>query len=202
MSQSQADQQPTESLTRCYLEFRVYDKQRFEIFKRFFAALQARTQRGNNSTTDETLATRVPVSPIAKTQEVSAVTASRGDSVQTSDFARPEQWLLVLRPQDVAYLGLPPHIEAINALKEWGDLSRRERRKRIKGHKTLQTLADFADMLKYWAEVEYELVSCEMVEADRGRIDFVSDHYPFEGKPALEELLLFFGFFSIVSDSC
>lgn len=196
-------QEPAQHLTHCYLEFRVYDKRRFEIFQRFFGALQAWTRSLNSaSNNDETIANRIPVSNIAKTQEVSAVTANRNNTLKKGDFDKPEQWLLSLRPQDMEYLQMPDHRASIVALQEWGDLSRRERRKKIKGHKDLQTLADFADMLRYWEEVEYELVKCEMIETDRGRIDFASDHYPFEGKVALEELLLFFGFFSIVSDSC
>lgn len=196
-------QQSSPHLTHCYLEFRVYDEQRFEIFQRFFGALQRsmRSVTGSMSA-DETVAGRVPVSNIAQTQEISAVTTNRDGLPKKSSFAKPEQWLLSLRPQDMAYLQMPDHRASITALQEWGDLSRRERRKKIKGHKELQTLADFADMLRYWDEAEYELVQCQMIESDRGRIDFVSDHYPFEGKAALEELLLFFGFFSIVSDSC
>ena len=63
-------------------------------------------------------------------------------------------------------------------------------------------LADFTDMLNRWQDVEYELVEIVQDEPDRARLSYSTFKYPFQGKEALEELLMFFGFLSILDDSC
>lgn len=187
----------------CFIEFRVMDKKRFDILVRFFEPLRNYTRNEGVSATSDTMANRFMAISPDDTQE--NVNVSQVDETkQRNNFAKTEEWLLAFRPADLEYLNMPPHKDAILALREWQGLSRRERRKILKqsDNNLLQVLADFVDMMRYWQSVEYELVTCEMHESDRGRITYSSFKYPFEGKPAIEELLLFFGFFSIINDSC
>lgn len=190
---------------QCYLDFRVNDPARFDVFMHFFTALRAWTQNYTMQTQEETHTSRATaaVSHTSETQESSKL--DEDTTAQRRHFGKPEEWLLALRPQDMEQLGLPPHAEAIQALREWRGLSRRERRKAIKisdNREALNVLADFADMLRYWPGIEFELVGCEMQGNDLARLHYVSFGFPFRGKEALEELLMFFGFFSIVHDSC
>lgn len=144
------------------------------------------------------------ISPFAETQEVLRFTA-KDDTQARRHFAKPAEWLLALRPQDLDFLGMPAHRDSIEAIRGWQGLSRRERRKAIKEHENrrqLRGLADFLDMLKYWQDVEYELVSLKQTDPDKARISYATFDYPFKGKAALEELLMFFGFLSILKDSC
>lgn len=190
----------------CFVEFRVMDKKRFEIMLRFFEPLRDYTHNSGSQSAniDDTTANRHMAMTADATQESRQVSAAMEETKQRNNFVKPEEWLLAFRPQDLEYMNLPKHKEAILALREWQGLSRRERRKILKQTKedSLQSLADFVDMMRYWQSVEYELVGCEMHESDRGRITYSTFKYPFEGKVAIEELLLFFGFFSIINDSC
>lgn len=189
----------------CSIAFRVFDDARYEIFLRFFAALQQWSQRPGREPTEsgDTTARRVPASPTADTQEATAITTEQVR--QRSAMGKPEQWLLTLRPQDLEALGMPSHADAIMALRTWSTISRRERRQEINlaaTHNQLQALADFADMLGYWQEAEIILTGCVREGRDLARISYASAGYPYHGKTALEEMLMFFGFFSIVDDSC
>jgi hypothetical protein len=130
---------------------------------------------------------------------------SSEDTRAHRNFAKPEEWLLALRPQDLKYLGMPSHRESIEAFRSWQGLSRRDKRKAIKADPNgdqLQILDDFGNMLGYWQKVEFELVTCERDESDRASLIYSTYDFPFEGKVALEELLMFFGFLSIINDSC
>ncbi len=200
MSQEQMNPEPN-----CSLSFRVMDEGRYEIFLRFFDALRQWTQRRPSMPADsaDTTSRRVPVSPTADTQEATAVTTEQAR--QRSRMGKPEQWLLTLRPQDLETLGLPPHNDAIMRLRTWSTLSRRERRQEIKhaaAQNQLYTLSDFADMLGYWQETELTLLECVREGRDIARITYASFDYPYKGKTALEETLMFFGFFSIIDDTC
>lgn len=188
----------------CYIEFRVVDKKRFEILLRFFEPLKKWTQNPSGDDdygdADKTVATR-----LAKEDTQDRMTLAREETRQRRNFAKPEEWLLAFRPQDLTYLGMPNHRDSIQVSREWNGLARRERRQFIKEHDQegqLQMLADFVDMMKHWQDIEYELVACEMHESDRAKITYSTFKYPFEGKVALEQMLLFFGFFSVISDSC
>lgn len=190
----------------CYIEFRVYDEQRYEIFLRFFEPLRKYTQNDNGaSESDATTASRTPsVSHDDVTAEHIAFSSS-DDTRSGRQFAKPEEWLLALRPQDLEYLGMPSHRDAIEAFRSWQGLSRREQRKAIKGspnQERLQVLSDFGNMLRYWQNVEFELIACNRDESDRASLIYSTFDFPFEGKVALEELLMFFGFLSIINDSC
>jgi hypothetical protein len=193
----------------CFIEFRVNDKQRFEIFMRFFAPLKEWTQ--NLDATSPAIevidddATYASMS-YAKddTQERVSISAKE-ETKQRREFSKPEEWLLAFRPKDLEFLRLPQHAPAVRAMRSWHGLSRRERRKVIKEQGNtddLSLLSDFADMLQYWQDVEFELIDCDMHESDRARITYSTFDFPFEGKVALEEMLMFFGFFSIINDSC
>lgn len=190
----------------CFIEFRVLDKKRFEILKRFFDALQAALSSPNaDDGDDSTLASRSTI--IADTQETRQVAEETRPRKSTGNFDKPEQWLLSFRPQDLEYLRMPPHADSIKMLREWSALSRRERRRHIKATKAdatgdLHILADFADMLKKWNSIEYDLITCEMHESDRARVTYSTYKFPFEGKAALEDMLIFFGFLSFINDSC
>jgi hypothetical protein len=112
---------------------------------------------------------------------------------------------IAYKSQDLDFLHMPSHRESIEAIREWHGMTRRERRQAIKENdnsKQLRSLADFTDMLKYWQDVEFELVSLQQTDPDKGRISYSAFDYPFKGKAALEELLMFFGFLSIIKDSC
>jgi hypothetical protein len=173
----------------CVIEFRVTDEQRFQIFLRFFESLRTQTQ------------SRSPMQANSI-----ADTIANAATLKAKSYDSPEEWMLTFRPQDLAYLKLPPHRDAIQALKRWQGLTRKERRTDIKengsGDPALQTLAEFVDMLKHFQHIEYELVRCEKTSSDSARIDYTAYSYRFRGKVALEEMLLFFGFFSIINDSC
>ncbi|MEL7435521.1 MAG: hypothetical protein AAFN11_16350 [Chloroflexota bacterium] len=191
----------------CTIEFRVYDEQRFDVLSRFFMSLRdySRSLPGQSSLQADITATRrfSPVSPTDDTQETQTLAAQ--ETRARGNFARPEEWLLALRPQDMAYLGMPDHKASIIAMREWQGLSRRERRKVIRADEnknTLRMLADFVDMLKYWQEIEFELLTLEKPDPDRAHITYKAHDYPFKGKVALEELLMFFGFLSILRDTC
>lgn len=189
----------------CYIEFRVYDEQRYEIFLRFFDPLKRYTQNEDGETaSDVTTSSRTPISHEDPTEEHMAFSSSEATRARRQ-FAKPEEWLLAFRPQDLEYLGMPPHREAIEAFRTWQGLSRREKRKAIKKHpnkEQLLILSDFGNMIKYWQDVEFELVAVERDESDRASIIYSTFDFPFEGKVALEELLMFFGFLSILNDSC
>lgn len=191
-----------ETKPNCYIEFRITDKERFAAFTHFFKALKQWTETLEpGSYTDDTHVSRAPTNPADDTQEI---TVRADETLSRRDFARPEDWMLAFRPSDLKLLGMPDHAQAINTLKDWQGLTRRERRKFIKGSNNqnqLQTLADFADMIRYWHDVEYTLISCTK-EFDLGRVEYSTYDFPFNGKVALEELLMFFGFFSVVHDSC
>jgi len=200
MSDDQTTPQPN-----CSIAFRVADEERFTIFMRFFEVLRQWSQRraSDDRTSGDTTARRVPASPSADTQEATAITA---ESVrQRSGMDKPEQWLLALRPQDLEILGMPTHADAIQALRTWSMISRRERRQEIR-HSTeqsqLHNLSDFSDMLNYWRDADVTLVECARERRDLARISYVSEGYMHNGKTALEETLMFFGFFSIVDDTC
>jgi hypothetical protein len=189
----------------CYIQFRVYDERRFEILLRFFEPLKRYTQNDDEDTPgDVTTSSRTPISHTDPTEEslaFSSIEATRSHR----QFAKPAEWLLALRPQDLDYLGMPPHRESIAAFRAWQGLSRREMRKAIKATPNpaqLQILSDFGNMLNYWQNVEFELVDIQREESDRASIIYSTYDFPFEGKAALEELLMFFGFLSIINDSC
>jgi hypothetical protein len=203
MSENWLDHKPN-----CFLEFRVNDKQRFEIFMRFFNPLREWTQNldatGPHLSIVDEDATLVR-SGFAKADTQEYLASTREETKQRRKFSKPEEWLLAFRPQDLTYMGLPQHAPSVLAMRSWHGLSRRERRDVIKAQgnpNDLRVLADFADMLVYWQDVEFELIDCAMYESDCARVTFSTFGFPFEGKNALDELLMFFGFFSILTDSC
>jgi hypothetical protein len=188
----------------CYLEFRVYDAKRFEIMQRFFEPLRAYTQNIETepSADDVTMPAR-SASAIEEAEQ--SLVMAKEETRSRRQFAKPEEWLLALRPQDMSYLGMPQHKDSILTMRAWYGLSRKERRENIKAasnREELQMLADFTDMLNRWQDVEYELVELVQDEPDRARLSYSSFKFPFAGKEALEELLMFFGFLSILDDSC
>lgn len=189
----------------CYIEFRVYDEQRFAILQRFFEPLKNYTESDDSDAhSDGTTANRTPASHTDATQE-SVTFLSSEDTRARRHFAKPAEWLLALRPQDLELLGMPNHRDAIEAFRSWQGLSRREKRKAIRAHpdkERLLVLSDFGNMLRYWQDVEFELVALERDESDLASIKYSTFDFPFEGKVALEELLMFFGFLSIINDSC
>ncbi|MGB7341621.1 MAG: hypothetical protein WBC91_22180 [Phototrophicaceae bacterium] len=204
MAQDSQANRPT-----CYIEFRIHDPERFTLLGRFFTPLREYSQTidpSEQSSYDDVTAQGIGtlLSGFADTQEARQF-VSKEDTKTRGHFAKPEEWLLALRPQDLDMLNMPAHRDAILALREWQGLSRRERRKAIKSHENsrqLRGLADFMDMLKYWQDIEFELVELQQTDPDRARIRYRAFSYPFKGKVALEELLMFFGFLSILRDSC
>lgn len=188
----------------CTIEFRVHDPQRYSLLERFFQPLRDYTRN---------IEPQVPqaqddITVVGRGQLMSAFSESTATAEETQgkrQFAKAEEWLLALRPQDLEELNMPAHREAIEAVREWQGLTRRERRKVIKtkdNSTLLRNLADFTDMLRYWQEVEYVLISLEQTDPDKARIHYSAFDYPFTGKAALEELLMFFGFLSILKDTC
>jgi hypothetical protein len=189
----------------CYMEFRVYDARRFEIMQRFFEPLKAYTQNIETEpgADDVTMPGR-SVNALDDTEQ-NRLMLAKEETRTRRQFAKPEEWLLALRPQDMTYLGMPQHKDSILTMRAWYGLSRKERRESIKAasnHEELQMLADFTDMLTRWQDVEYELVELVQDEPDRARLTYSSFKFPFQGKEALEEMLMFFGFLSILDDSC
>jgi hypothetical protein len=188
----------------CYIEFRVYDAKRFEIMQRFFEPLRAYTQNIETQPSADDVTMPARTANAIEEAEQSLVMAKE-ETRQRRQFAKPEEWLLALRPQDMSYLGMPAHKESILTMRAWYGLSRKERRENIKAasnREELQMLADFTDMLTRWQDVEYELVELVQDQPDRARLNYSTFKYPFQGKEALEELLMFFGFLSILDDSC
>lgn len=188
----------------CTIAFRVLDDERYAVFQRFFQALREWSQRqaSEPANSADTTSRRTPVSNTADTQEATIIT---NDQATRSRMGKPEQWLLTLRPQDLETLGMPIHTTAIQLLRTWSTISRRERRNEIKHaaeQSKAQALADFADMLSYWQDAEIILLDCSREGRDLARIQYATYDYPFVGKAALEEMLMFFGFFSIVDDTC
>lgn len=202
MAQNQTSNKPN-----CTIEFRVHDTQRYEILERFFIPLREYTQNhAPNSVDSEVTPTSLnPVVAASDSTQETMVVDAKDETIKRHEFARPEEWLLALRPQDLTYLGMPEHRQAIVALRNWQGLSRRERRAAIKSadnSKQLRTVADFSDMLKYWQDVEFELLELEKTDPDKASISYATFDFPFDGKVALEELLMFFGFLSILNDTC
>jgi len=191
----------------CFIEFRIHDPERYTLLERFFKPLrdytrtiEPRTAKGDDMATMEHRA----VSAFAETQESFRITALE-DTQTHRKFSKPEEWLLALRPQDLDFLRMPSHRESIEAIRSWQGMTRRERRKAIKAHenrKQLRGVADFLDMLKYWQDVEFELSELKQTDPDKARISYSAFDYPYKGKAALEELLMFFGFLSILKESC
>lgn len=188
----------------CYIEFRVYDARRFEILQRFFAPLKTYTQHieAEPGADDVTMPGR-SISSIDDTEQ--SLLATKEETRARRQFAKPEEWLLALRPQDMSYLGMPLHKDSILTMRAWYGMTRKERREAIKAapnRDELQMLADFTDMLNRWQDVEYELVDLVQDEPDRATLTYSTFNFPFNGKEALEELLMFFGFLSILDDGC
>lgn len=167
----------------CYIEFRVHDAQRYQVFMRFFKALQSWTQQRSTSS-------------------VSVAADSEDATYQSRQYEKVEDWLLTFRPADLELLGMPDHREAILALKDWHNLTRSERRQKIDGKRPLQTLADFADMLSLFKDIDYTLVSCDQPAPDYARMEVHPDGEEIRHRASLEEMLLFFGFFSIIRQTC
>ncbi|GAB5490806.1 MAG: hypothetical protein Phog2KO_10210 [Phototrophicaceae bacterium] len=187
----------------CTIEFRVHDPERYSLLERFFQALREYTKsidRPKPEIQDDVTAVGRGTLLASADDETNLE-----ETIAKKQFSRPEEWLLTLRPQDLEQLNMPNHRESILAIRDWQGLSRRERRKLIKAQenaKVLRNLADFTDMLRYWQDVEYELVALEQTDPDKARIRYTAFDFPFKGKVALEELLMFFGFLSILKDSC
>ena len=168
-------------IPECYIDFRIRNVERFQVFARFFTALKTWLHR----------------------PKPAIVEAGADDSTHhTRSYDKAEDWMLNFRPQDLELLGMPDHKASIVALKAWRDLSRKERRTRINKDPALQMLADFSDMLKYFRDVDFDLVSCEQIERDYARIRIQPYTTIVENRAALEELLLFFGFYSIIQENC
>jgi hypothetical protein len=174
----------------CYIEFRVTDLARFQVFTRFFEVLKNWSQQRRSGSTllDDTQETRSVI--------------SNDDTLASKKVDNIENWMLVLRPVDLELLEMPAHAESIKTLQAWRGISKRERRERIGKDERLQILADFADMVKQFEDIQYELSACRHTYPDRARIEYTIESYPFVGKEALTEMLLFFGFFSILDDNC
>jgi hypothetical protein len=175
----------------CYIDFRITEQARFEVLLRFFEFLKSWSQQQHQV---------VGPSSLDSTQESRAVSLIVDATVQRS-FDAIENWLLVFRPRDLELLGMPPHASAIPALRTWRGLSKRERRETIGKDASLATLADFADTLRQFEKSEFELLGLRATSPDRARLEYAISHYPYEGKPALEGMLLFFGFFSILDSN-
>lgn len=188
----------------CYIEFRVNDQERFAVLVHFFKSLRQWTQGLDSGygDADSTLASRQPTRPSDETQEITLTRQEQ--TISRREFGRPAEWMLAFRPKDLQFMRMPDHAEAVKTLDQWQGMSRRERRRYIKAQdnkQELQILADFVDMIRYWQDVEFTLISCEK-DLDLGRVEYSTFDFPFKGKVALEELLLFFGFFSIIHNSC
>lgn len=173
----------------CYIEFRITDAVRFQTLLRFFNALKSWSQQRDSGTYS-----------VEDTQETRAVSAAE-ETIAKRSFDKLENWMLIMRPQDLQLLGMPGHAISINTLRAWRGLSKRERRALIGKDESLMVLADFADMLKQFDNAEYELTHLGAISSDRARLEYAIAHYPYEGKHALESLLLFFGFFSILDSN-
>ncbi|MCS6836326.1 MAG: hypothetical protein NZ750_09950 [Anaerolineae bacterium] len=179
----------------CYLVFRIHDEARFATLKHFFATLR--------SSASQRISSKDQQGEKEKTSEMRAVRPSDATvATRRLPFDKPENWLLGLRPIDMQALGLPPHMESINVLKRWRSMSARERRDAIQGDESLQNLADFADMLALFDGLEISFVGLERLDKDRARLDFTFPTFPYDHRGALEELLMFFGFFSILDAMC
>lgn len=166
----------TDTNTTRYIEFRVYDDDRFAVFMRFFGAFKTRP----------TTPPPEPVNPDA---------TLRGRSYTT-----PEEWLLVLRPADMKTMGMPDHKAALLALRLWHGLSRSERRAAINKDPALQMLADFADMIKQISRVHFRPISLEKNGRDTARMEIETDEAFFTERDELETILLFFGFVNVVGE--
>jgi len=171
-------QPPPEKKPNCYIAFRVTDDQRFDIFLRFFNALKPATQRR---------------------QRESVESAAQESTYVARRFSKAEDWLLTFLPQSLEYMGMPTHRDAIIALRRWHEMDRKTRRKDIGADESLRKLAEFADMVARFEALDYELIGCEK-ESDTARVLILS--HGFNSKEAVEEMLLFFGFFSIIENSC
>lgn len=188
----------------CFIEFRVYDEQRYQMMAHFFKPLRDHTKNLGQMYVGSGISAPTIATSLDDTQEALVV----GTAEQTQarrQFGRPEEWLLALRPPDMQLLNMPDHRTCINTLRDWQGLSRRERRKLIRASENkneLRSLADFVDMLRYWQDVEFELLELEQTASDKAQISYIAFDFPFKGKAALEELLLFFGFLSVLNDSC
>lgn len=170
-----------------YLVFRINDEARFAALQYFFANLKAGTRR---------------IASKEKTQETRAVSASDAThATRRLSFQRPDHFLLALRPIDLEVLGLPDHAQSIQALRLWQGKSKRERRDLLAGERRLQVLADFCDMLALFDGLDVQFLTCSKLDSDRARLEFHVPELPYDvARPALEELLMFFGVFSILDE--
>lgn len=178
----------------CVIEFRIVDQQRYELFQRFFGILREWSQERKKAV----LGTQMPA------QELNS--PSNDDThPNRQPPSSPKEWLLRIPADDLSALRLPPHAESIQSLQSWEELTRKERRKHIKAQgnpEGLKNLADFVDMIRQWEEIEFELLDCSKPAQDSGQIRYLCFQHPFLGKSALEETLMFFGFFSIINNTC
>jgi hypothetical protein len=170
----------TQSEQTCYIEFRVHDDNRFQVFERFVRALRARAFAG----------TPEPV-------QVAQDATQKGRT-----YDQPEDWLLLFRPADLATMGMPDHQASLTMLKAWRGLSRGERRTLINKDPMLQMLADFADLVKRLSQVRYRPLTCAKTGRETARMEFTTDEPYFTERESLEDMLLFFGFFNIVDEGC
>ncbi len=182
-----------ETKIACQLEFRVTDSERYAAFERFFATLSAWTQQrysGSGTTA------------IDETQQVRAVNPRMSQLEDSTTKDRSANWLLVLRPSDLELLGMPPHLDSLQWVGKWRTLSRAERREQLKGNASLQALAEFVDMLKQFEDVPCELMSCTRPAPDIARLAYQAPSITPKLKSALENLLMCFGFYSVLRDDC
>lgn len=166
---------------RCTLDFRVLDESRYTIFRRFYLALERWTQvRSGINVIRSTEETALPLPPLNTTAD----------------------WLDTLFPRDLTALGLPDHNTATNLLLRWSDLSRAERRATLSDEPPHQRLAEFADMVAGLQSIDFTLVNCERIAADTARLSCVAPVLPLENGHILEDMLMFFGFFQILENTC
>lgn len=175
--------------SNCYVEFKYDDPQRFKAFHRFFRAMRGWTRRSSH------------LAFYHDEHDSLWVVRASGDDNSGQRLRHTEDWLRVLTAEDRDLLGLPPLPEARRYLALWDAILPDEAEFEAHTDPQLRRLWEFDNMLGFFDFVAYELTACEIVGPNTARLEYAAFDFPYGGKLALEEVMLFFGFWRVIAQS-
>jgi hypothetical protein len=111
-------------------------------------------------------------------------------SKETNSFNEDDYYLNFFDEKAKAYFGTYSDEENLEWSEKWFSTPVEERW----NNPDLQRKWDFGSMIEAFKNGEYELLSCEMVTEDKGRINYDPWAYPFGGTGCMKALAESFGF--------
>lgn len=175
--------------SNCYVEFKYDDPHRFKTFHRFFRTLRAWTRRHSH------------LEFYHDEHETLRIVRRSGDDNSAMPLETTEDWLRVLTADDRDLLGLPTLPEARRYLALWDAILPEEAEAEARTDPQLRRLWEFDNMLAFFDFIAYELTACEIVGPNVARLEYAAFDFPYGGRMALEEVMLFFGFWRVIDQS-